>query len=409
MARRTKGDGSLFQRGNGLWVGTIELPTKDGKRRQRQVSSMDRNDCIDKLKKLRRDVEDGILPLTAATTVARWLDRWITEIHGGEIRPTTLRDYTATIRLYINPAIGSKRLDKLTPEHVRQMHRHAEKTSGRAAQKAHVVLQRALTDAVAEGMLRRNVAEVVHKPKHRATQRDPLTVPQAKLLLKSALAAADPMATRWAAALLLGARQGELLGLTWDRVDLDAGTIDLSWQLQQLQKTHGCGDRRDDGGWPCAKVRPHACPDTRWLLPADFEYTPLHESLALTRPKTIAGWRLVPIPDPLWVLLRDDTTLRAGVNPHGLVWHHSDGRPVGPRKDYQLWQDALKAAGLPAAPLHVARHTTASLLAAAGVSEQVRMEILGQVAVSAHRGYVHVDLSQRRQAMTALDNLLELE
>jgi integrase len=93
-------------------------------------------------------------------------------------------------------------------------------------------------------------------------------------------------------------------------------------------------------------------------------------------------------------------------NVHDLVWHHSDGRPVGPRDDYDNWQAALNTAGLPPAPLHVARGTTATLLAEAGVPEDIRMQILGHVSVTAHRGYVYRDQTQTRQAMTALDQLL---
>ena len=88
------------------------------------------------------------------------------------------------------------------------------------------------------------------------------------------------------------------------------------------------------------------------------------------------------------------------------MWHHPDGRPLGPRDDYANWKLALEAAGLPPAPLHVARHTTATLLLEAGVSEQVRMQILGHTSVQVTRGYAHVDQSLAREAMRSLDNLL---
>lgn len=410
MARRSPGDGSLYKRPDGIWVGSIDIPSTDGKRRRKRVYSKDRNECIQKLRKLQRDIDDGFLPVTGRTTVAQWLDRWLHEIHADQIRPSTRVGYEATIRLYIVPAIGSRRLDKLTPEHVRQMHAHAQKTSGRAAQKAHMLLQRALDDAIREGLLRTNVATRVHKPRHLPAKRTPLTSEQAKQLLRVSRALGDPMESRWAAALLLGARQGELLGLEWDRVDLDHGVVELSWQLQQVRQSHGCGKRLPDGTWPCGKGSPtHAyparCPQRRWDVPPDFELRPVRNSLALTRPKTKAGWRIVPLPDLLWLLLIEHRERTGG---EGFVWQ-IDGHPIPPRADYDNWQAALAAAGLPAAPLHVARHTTASLLAEAGVPEHVRMQILGQVAVTAHRGYVHIDLSQRRQALANLDRLLELE
>ena len=354
MPRRTSGDGSLYKRKDGMWIGSVDLPSLDGKRRKRTVSSKDRNVAIDKLRKLRREVEDGKIAVTGRTTVAAWLERWITDIHGPTIRPTTRVSYETTIRLYIVPSIGTKRLDRLTPQDIRDMHTYAGKVSPRAAQKSHVVIQRALHDAVNEGMIPRNVAEVVHKPRYVPKVRQPLTADQAKLLLRTAIDTGDPWATRWAAALLLGARQGELLGLQWDRVDLEAGVVDLSWQLQQLRQTHGC---RSDA--TCGRQRPGWCPDRRWDMPPDFEYQVLHRSLALTRPKTKAGYRLVPIPFPLWKMLEQQRS-DFGKNPHNLVWHHPDGRPLGPREDYGNWKNILACTELPDAPLHVTRHTTAS-------------------------------------------------
>jgi integrase len=401
--RRTRGDGGLYQRANGLWVASVEVPTEDGSRKRRNVSSMDRNVCIDKLKKLRRAVEDGTLPVTGKTTVADWLTRWIDEIHGPSLRPTTQRDYRHSIDHDITPHIGTKRLDRLTPAHVRQMHKDIE--SSRQAQKAHVVLQRALTDAVREGMLTRNVAQLVAKPGHVTKQRRPLTTDQARQMLRVASTTGDPLVSRWAAALLLGARQGELLGLEWDRVDLTNGTVDLAWQLQQLKQSHGCGD--DDDSYPCGRVRPGACPRRRWDMPRGFEYRPVHRSLVLTRPKTKTGTRLVPLPAPLWTLLERHP--RGDVNPHGLVWHHPDGRPMSPRSDLRAWQAALAAADIPAAGLHVARNTTATLLMEAGVDAKIIQAILGHANIVTTRGYQYVDQGSARQAMAALDQLLAIE
>lgn len=406
--RRTKGDGALFQRANGLWEARVELPPgPDGKRRYRSVSSRDRNVAIDRLKKLRNDVDSGRIAVTGNTTLAKWLDRWLAEIHGPKVRPTTRRDYETTIRLHITPHIGAKRLDKLTPDHVRQMQNAIK--SDRGAQKAHVVLQRALRDAVREGMVVRNVAEIADKPRYTATQRTPLTADQAKQLLRCAIDTDDLMATRWASALLLGARQGELLGLQWSRVDLDLGIVDLAWQLQQLQQLHGCTTDSVSVGekYPCGRTRPGWCPQRHWDLPRGFEHQIIHRSLALTRPKTKAGTRIVPIPAPLWALLERHS--RGGDNSHDLVWHHSDGRPISPRDDHANWKAALTAADLPESPLHVARNTTATLLMEAGVPEQIRMDILGHTSITAHRGYAHVDKSIARQAMTALDGLLSIE
>jgi integrase len=401
--RRSPGDGTLFKRKrDGLWIGRVEVPSTDGKRRSREVSSKNRNEAIAKLKKLKADVAAGKVAVTSKTTVEAWLQRWIEDIRGPKLRPGTKNDYARTIKLHINPHIGSKRLDRLTAQDVRNM--QSSITHSRTAQLAHVILRSALDDAIKEGMLTRNVAEVADKPKHLTKARQPLTAAQAKQLLRSAIDNGDPWATRWAAALLLGARQGEILGLQWSRLDLDNGIADFAWQLQSLTQAHGCGNRHSDGTYPCGKVRVGYCPDRCWDLPRGFDHQILHRSLALTRPKTQAGTRIVPLPAPLWAMLK--THPQGMHNVHDLVWHHSDGRPVGPRDDYDNWQAALNTAGLPPAPLHVARNTTATLLLEAGVPEDIRMAILGHVSVTAQRAYAHVDVSLARQHMTALDQLL---
>lgn len=402
--RRTKGEGGLFQRANGLWVGRVELPRgSDGKRRYRTVSSKDFAIASRELRKLRTAVDEGKIAVTGSATVEKWLDRWLNEIHSKrKIRPTTIGDYRGIIANHIVPAIGKKRIEKLTPQHVREM--HTAIGSRRTAVVAHVVLQKSLEDAKREGMITRNVAELVDKPEYAKIKRTSLSFDIAKRIIRTAFASRDKLeATRWAAAFLTGCRQGELLGLEWDRVDLERGFMQVSWQLQQLSRAHGCGDT-------CGLKRPGWCPQARWDLPPSFEYRECYRSLVWTLPKTAAGERLVPIIPELLAELRelDD---RQGVNPHGLVWHYPDGRPIGPREDYKRWKALLIEAQIikpkgETLPLHVARHTTATMLRAAGVDEQTRMEILGHATVDSQRVYAHGDQARHLSAMTNLGELL---
>ena len=127
------------------------------------------------------------------------------------------------------------------------------------------MLQAALKSAVREGMIVRNVAEIAEKPDYTPEEREPLTFDQAKQLLTVSEKLRDPLLSRWVAALFLGARQGELLGLQWSRVDLDNGVVDLAWQLQQLQQVHGCTTDSVPVGQagPCGRKRPGYCPQRR--------------------------------------------------------------------------------------------------------------------------------------------------
>src|SRR5699024_5975472 len=139
--------------------------------------------------------------------------------------------------------------------------------STRNQQRAHQVLKLALKAAINEGLLARNVVDAVAKPKHLTQTRDAYTPDHARHIIRTAISIEETqpgteprLATRWAVAFLTGARQAELLGLEWDRVDLGAGWIDLSWQLQQLNQRHGCLDT--DGNPTCGRPsRPGYCPD----------------------------------------------------------------------------------------------------------------------------------------------------
>lgn len=410
--RRTQGDGSFFQRADGTWVGRMELPPgPDGKRRRRVVMSRDRNVAIAKLKKLRADVESGAIATTTSTTVEKWMLHWIDNIHAKrKVRPGVIDDYRAVIRNHINPALGRKRIDKLLPQHVRDM--HTAIGPRRTAELAHVVLQKALKDAMREGVVVRNVAELVDKPQYAKNKREGLSMAQAKALLQTAIASRDESeATLRAAAFMTGARPAELLGLEWDRVHLDEGYLDLSWQLQELKQSHGCGEPVD-GAYPCGRVRPGWCPQRHWDLPPGFEKRECYRSLIWTRPKTAAGERDVPIIKPLWMALSTLRDNASGPNPHGLVWHRG-GVPIGPRADHRAWQSLALDAGLisegQTLPRYVARHTTATLLRAAGVDEQTRMELLGHATTDSQRIYAHGDRTRQLEAMGSLAELLSAD
>jgi integrase len=404
-APRAKGEGSIFQRKeDGMWVGAIELPPDaNGKRRRKRVYAKDQRALVAKLDELKSDTADG-LNLDRTVTVAKWLDYWLPTVHKERIRPSTYRDYGYTVN-NICSAIGHKRLVELAPADVRRMHTLIGKGE-RRTQKAHVVLHRALKDAVAEGIIKRNVVDVVDAPNVRSGERTALAVADVQKVLAYAVANRNEMeSTRWLFAFLTGARPGETLGLTWDRVDLEHGAIDITWQLQQLRRAHGCGKRTDDA-WPCGRKYGGHCTNPQWDVPVKFEYQPLHASLALTRPKSEAGKRWIPVIEPLRLALEHLRGKDVGANPHNLVFHRADGAPVIPTDDLAAWHALARESGIigqaETLPLYTARHTAATVLRAAGADEQTRMEILGHNSPEVTRIYAHADQARNSTMMDAL-------
>ncbi|QFG11463.1 endonuclease [Mycobacterium phage Ekdilam] len=423
--RRSSGDGGLrWEEARGVWVGRVSYRDAEGNRKQRKVYAKDRAEAAEKLRAAQADVaKRAPAQRGPSMTLAAYLDHWLENVHGDHVRQKTYRHYEGAIRLYIKPQIGHKRLDRLTGDDVRTMLRKVAQGSSRNAQKAHQALKTALKDAVPD-YLDRNPCEGVKKPPHLAAEVEGFPLAIAQRILSTAEqidAAADDraalLAARWQAAFLTGAREGELLGLTWDRVDYANARLVVPWQLQRLTQAHGCGDRtRDEGGelaaWPCGKVRPGWCPERRWDLPPGTEHTVLHRSLVLTRPKTKAGVRVLPMIAPLAARLRTHQAATAHLpNPHNLVWHHADGRPIDPESDREAWHALMAAAEVPVVEgenngLHRARHTTATLLLHHGVDRHVIAAAIGHSKASTTELYQHVDLDLARQAFDHLGALV---
>src|SRR5699024_11009260 len=133
---------------------------------------------------------------------------WLERVARPRLKPRTFETYRGYIDRHISPAIGKHRLERLTPAHVRQMH---DSITGRGlssttALQAHRILAKALTDAMRENHVTRNVATLVDAPAKAVAGRGALTADEARKLLLS-VAHDERHAIRWSLALLAGLRQ----------------------------------------------------------------------------------------------------------------------------------------------------------------------------------------------------------
>jgi integrase len=315
------------------------------------------------------------------------------------------------VRDYIKPAIGRQRLGNLSTQHVRQLRRSIldRGLSSTTARYAHRVLSIALNDAVREGRVPRNIVSLVPAPSKAVSKRAALTAEEAIQVLH--VAADHRLGSRWLAALLLGVRQGERIGLRWSMLDLDAGIADISWSLQRVTYDHGCVRQ---GHEPvCGKKRGASCPTRRLPIPDGMEHKVLDGNLVLLRPKSDESIRIVALIEPLRLaLLRRREEVRherASYDvDHDLVWCRSDGRPLDPRDDWADWKALLIEAGVRHVTGHETRHTTATLLLELGIAPRVVQELLGHSDMVSTKGYQHVSLALQREALGALGQLLEL-
>lgn len=407
--RRHRGEGGVYQRADGQWVGNLNLGYRDGKRRRKVVYGKTQKEALRKLNNAKRDLaQHGDIP-TASMTVAAWLEKWLAEIAPATGTPNKVRGYRSLVQRYISPAIGRVRLDKLAPQHVRDVRTYIVDTRGLSvttAYNAHRCLSVALNDAMREGVASRNVASIVKAPKPAPSGRDAFSLAEARAIGHAIVG--SRLESRWLLALLYAARKGECLGLRWDYVDLNKSELDLAWQLQSIPYRHGCGGS-------CGHVKPHHCPARELDVRKGFEYEQLHSNLCLYRPKTEGSTRLLPIIGPMGVALRRrrEEYLRErkapGYTDHGLVWAEADGQPIDAWADGEAWYAVLKAAAVTRRDLHSARHTAATLLQALGVDEATRMMILGHSSATMARRYAHRDLTLQRQALEQLGEALSIE
>ena len=376
MTKRANGESSIVKGDDGRFHGYVSMGLKEGgKRDRRHVAAVKRADAVRMVRQLEEQRDAGVV-LTSGrgVSVEQWMNTWLDTIASRKVRPSTLAGYRTCLKR-INPVLGHHRLDKLQPEHLEAFYTRleADGLSSTTALLHHRVISRALKVAMQRGRVARNVATLVDAPTARREEVQSLTAAEARKLLE--VATELPNGARWSVALALGLRQGEALGLLWDAVDLDAGTLTVRRALQ-----------RQAG-----------------------------EGLVLVEPKSRAGRRTIKLPDALRDALRvhrvrqTEQRLAAGNvwEDRGFVFCQPTGRPIDRRRDWQDWKTLLKAAGVRDARLHDARHTAATLLLQQGVPARVVMDILGHSQISLTLGtYSHVVLELAQEAAERMGKAL---
>lgn len=371
--RRGRNEGSIYQRTDGRWVGMASFMDR-GRRRRRAVYGETKREAMEKLREVRRSIETGVVATSDRETVATFLERWLRDSVAPTVRPATLSSYRGLVRIHIEPALGSIRLSRLGPADVQRFlnERSASGLSPRRVQYLHAVLRRSLGQAHRWGLVTRNVATLVEPPRVRRREVRPLTTGQARQLLEAARG--DRLEALYTVALSLGLRQGEALGLRWDDVDLDAGTLTVRNALQRINGT-----------------------------------------LQLVEPKTERSRRTIAMPAIAAAALRAHRIRQLEERVWaGSRWREADfvftstiGTPLDGSTVTHRFQRLLESAGLPRQRFHDLRHACASLLLAQGVHPRVVMETLGHSQISLTMNtYSHVVPELQREAAGRMDAAL---
>lgn len=211
-----------------------------GKQLQRSFTGKTQKEVREKLQAAAVQVNTGYYTPPQKMTVGQWLDIWSAE-YLGAVKQNTVRVYTLNIRKYIKPALGAVKLQELRPHLVQSfindLQERPEKLSAASVRLAYKVLHMALEKAVRHDYLPRNPASDCVLPKQEKKEISPLTDDQAAALLRAA--AGTELENIIPVALFTGMRMSEILGLTWDSVDLKAGVITISKQLARPEHRAG--------------------------------------------------------------------------------------------------------------------------------------------------------------------------
>ncbi|MHB1533918.1 MAG: tyrosine-type recombinase/integrase [Acidimicrobiales bacterium] len=317
----------------------------------------------------------------------------------GSVRPLTVKGYRTDERNIVS-AIGGVRLAKLGPAHIEHLW-DSMVAKGLSVAHCRRTLMAALNDAVDRGLLARNPVKLATTPRSAPERIDPYTVEQTRRLLDAAQHSRN--APRWTVALALGTRQGEVLGLCWDDLDLTAGSLTIRRQLQRIGWRHGCSDPKKctyvgDDGERHATKRGADCP-LRW-----------GGGLRVTEPKSDAGRRTVMLPPSLAEELRGHRATQAAEQLASEVWTtgpdggwvfaNEVGGPTDPRADARYFKELCKAAKVPPKRLHDLRHTAATMMLDSDLDLRTAGQVLGHSQVAQTARYSHV-LADRKSVAAA--------
>src|SRR6266536_2123483 len=237
------------------------------------------------------------------------------------------------------------------------------------------VLRSALSHAMSDELISRNVAAMVKTPRGRSRKAQAWSSEEARRFLESARDDGDRLYALYVLVLVLGMRKGEVLGLRWEDVDLDAAQLTIELQLQRVRRQLLHRETKTEAS------------DATLPLPAICVAALRLRHAEQARDRLAAG--------PAWQ------------GAAGLVFTGRFGTPVDPRTVNRAFTARAARAGVRRITVHDARRTCASLLADLDVHPRVAMQILrhADFAVTMEV-YTQVSSKQTREALWRLGESL---
>src|SRR5215218_9116687 len=375
MGRRGNGEGSITRnKKSGLYMARYWVETPKGPKRK-TIYGKTRQEVAGVLNKALAERADGLVFDDENMTVGEYLDSWLIGSVRGSVRQSTFDRYESAVRLHIKPALGRLKLKKLTPAHVQGFYqdRLDAGLAPASVNKLHVILHKALSQAMEWNMIPRNVAALAKAPQPAPEEMKTLSAEETRCLLEATRG--NKLEAVYVLAVHTGMRQGELLALKWQDVDLENATLSVRRTLTR------------SGG-----------------------------RLLLGEPKTKKSRRIIALTEASVRALREhldrqmEDMQRLGdlYRDQGLVFTSEVGTPINPsnlRK--RSFAPLLKKSGLPRIRFHDLRHTCATLLLSRNVHPKYVQELLGHANIAITLDtYSHVIPGMGDHAARAMEDVL---
>ena len=374
MGKRGNGEGSITRRKSGGWSAQYTVHTAEGRKRK-TLYSKTRQEVAVKLAQALSDREGSLIFDARNLTLGDYLYRWLNDSVRDTVRQRTWERYEQMVRVHIKPTLGRTKLKTLNSAQVRGLYREkldvglAPRTVGYV----HTTLNKALKDALADGLIPRNSASTVKPPKVAKKEITPLSPEQASTFLEAARG--DRFEVLYIVAITAGLREGELLRLKWQDVDLEARTLSVRRTLSEARSGRFFESPKNGKG----------------------------RSINLTTRATDALKRHKGA--------QNEERLRLGTlwRDNDLVFPSRIGTPMNARNlTARSFKPLLERAGLPkTVRLHDLRHTCATLLLGKGVHPKIVQELLGHATIAITLDtYSHVLPNIQGEAVSAMESAL---
>jgi integrase len=346
---------------------------------------------VDKLARARNQQLDHIPFTDERLTVGHWLETWLKNVKPPATAPKTWIVYEYFVRLHLTPKLGHVRLVRLQSQDVRDFlsERLDSGLSARTVRHLRNTLRAALNQAINDDLIQRNVAAKVKPPEIQPRALDVYTPEEARVLIEAAKG--HRLEALFTAAVALGLRMGECLGLQWADIEFARRVLTVAHNLQRVKRVRR-GDVVKDGEAKTERLlgRPKGKKIKPLRLPAVVLDALARHRLKQAEERRLAG--------------------SAWKGDGNYVFTSTVGTPLEQRRLDREFKLLCEAAGLRRIRFHDLRHSAASMLIAQGVHPKAIQELLRHSSIQLTMDtYGHLFDEMQRETADKMDAILAME